>query len=46
MLPDDSAACNVAEADAAAKLQQGRVDKHFQTANPSDKVIPYSDTLF
>lgn len=46
MLPDDSAARKAAENDAAFKLQQKHVDQHFQTAKPSDKVIPYSDTLF
>jgi hypothetical protein len=46
MLPGDSAARKVAEAEAVAKLQQGRVNEHFQMAKPSDKIIPYSDTLF
>ena len=46
MLPEDSAARNAAENDAAAKLQQGRVDQHFQAAKPSDRVIPYSETSF
>lgn len=45
-LPDDSTARKAAENEAAAKLQQGRVDQHFPTAKPSDKVDPYSDALF
>jgi hypothetical protein len=44
MLPEDSA--NRKAAAVKAKLQQGRVDEHFETLKPGDKPIPYSDTTF
>jgi hypothetical protein len=46
MLPKDSAARKVAEAEATAKLQQGRVDEHFEPIKPGDKPVPYSDRTF
>jgi hypothetical protein len=42
MLPDDSAARKLD----ASKLQQGRVDQHFEIVKPEDKPIPYSDVGF
>ena len=46
MLPKDSAAQKIAEAEAATKLQQGRVDEHFEPVKPGDKPVPYSDRTF
>ena len=46
MLPRDSAARKVAEVEATAKLQQGRVDEHFEPIKPGDKPVPYSDRTF
>jgi hypothetical protein len=46
MLPEDSAARKLDEASATSKLQQGRVDQHFETVKPEDKPIPYSDAIF
>ena len=46
MLPDDSRACKQAAAGEAARVQQGRVDHHFETLKPEDKPVPYSDELF
>lgn len=46
MLPKDSVARKVAEAEATAKLQQGRVDEHFEPMKPGDKPVPYSDRTF
>ena len=46
MLPEDSATRKAAALEATAKLQQGRVDEHFETLKPGDKPIPYSDTSF
>ena len=46
MLPEDSANRKAAALEAAAKLQQGQVDEHFETVKPGDKPIPYSDTAF
>ena len=51
MLPEDSAtrkaaALEATALEATAKLQQGRVDEHFETLKPGDKPIPYSDTSF
>jgi hypothetical protein len=43
MLPEDSANSKVAALEAA---QQGRVDEHFEIIKPSDKPIPYSDSIF
>jgi hypothetical protein len=46
MLPKDSAVQKVAEAEATAKLQQGRVDEHFKPMKPGDRPVPYSDRTF
>ena len=46
MLPEDSAARKLGEASAASKLQQGRVDQHFETVKPEDRPVPYSDATF
>jgi hypothetical protein len=46
MLPEDSAARKAAALEAVAKLQQGRVDAHFETVKPGDKPKPYSDSTF
>ena len=48
MLPEDSAARKAAALEANAKLQQGRVDEHFETVKPGDKPTPLiaiSETL-
>ena len=44
MLPKDSAARK--EAEATTKLQQSRVDQHFEPMKPGDKPIPYSESAF
>jgi len=46
MLPKDTLARRQAAVDEAARVQQGRVDHHFETAKPEDKPTPYSDELF
>ena len=46
MLPEDSAARKLNEARAASKLQQGRVDQHFDIIKPEDRPVPYSDAGF
>lgn len=45
MLPKDSLARRQAAVDEAARVQQGRVDQHFETAKAED-LKPYSDGLF
>jgi hypothetical protein len=46
MLPEDSAARKAASLEAVAKVQQGRVDDHFEMVKPGDKPTPYSDSTF
>jgi hypothetical protein len=46
MLPEDSATRKAAALEAASKIQQGRVDEHFETIKPGDRPIPYSESIF
>ena len=46
MLPEDSAARKAAALEAIAKVQQGRVDEHFEMIKPGDKPTQYSDSTF